>query len=68
MNISTDINSQLFNYIIEQNWDNIKKIITENKDIDLNIRDDSNNYLIQFIILYNQHELIDLFVLKKCKI
>ena len=67
-NISTDINIQLFNYITEQDWNNVKKIITDNKDLDLNIRDNSNNYLIQFIILYNQHHLIDLFVSKKCKI
>ena len=63
-----DINTQLFEYINKQDWANIKKIIEENKDIDLNIRDDSNNYLIQFIILYNKYDLIDLFVEKKCKI
>jgi len=63
-----DINIQLFNYINQQDWDNIKKIIDNTKDIDLNIRDDSNNYLIQFIILYNKYDFIDIFVEKKCKI
>jgi len=63
-----DTNIQLFNYINQQDWDNIKKIITDTKDIDLNIRDDSNNYLIQFIILYNKYDFIDIFVEKKCKI
>ena len=43
-----DINTNLFNYILNQEWDMLKKIITDNKDIDLNIRDESNNYLIQF--------------------
>ena len=63
-----DINIQLFNYISKQDWNNFKKLIEDNKEIDLNIRDDSNNYLIQFIIIYNQINLIDLLVSKKCKI
>jgi len=62
-----DINTNLFNYISNQDWDNLKKIITDTKDIDLNIRDESNNYLIQFIIIYNKVDLIDLFIEKKCK-
>jgi ankyrin repeat protein len=63
-----DNNTQLFEYIHKQDWTNIKKLIEETKDIDLNIRDDSNNYLIQFIIIYNKYDFIDLFVEKKCKI
>jgi ankyrin repeat protein len=62
-----DINTNLFNYILNQEWDMLKKIITDNKDIDLNIRDESNNYLIQFIIVYNKIDLIDLFIERKCK-
>lgn len=63
-----DINTQLFEYISKQDWSNIKKLIEESKDIDLNIRDDSSNYLIQFIVIYNKYDLIDLFVDRKCKI
>ena len=63
-----DNNTQLFEYIHKQDLTNIKKLIEETKDIDLNIRDDSNNYLIQFIIIYNKYDFIDLFVDKKCKI
>jgi ankyrin repeat protein len=61
-------NTQLFEYINKQEWPNIKKLIDETTDIDLNIRDDSNNYLIQFIVIYNKYDLIDIFVEKKCKI
>lgn len=63
-----DLNIQLFSYILKHDWDNFKKIVEDTKDIDLNIRDDSNNYLIQFIIIYNQINLIDLLISKKCKI
>lgn len=63
-----DINKQLFDYISKHDWDGIKKIIKNNDDIDLNIRDESNNYLIQYIILYNKTDLIDIFIEKKCKI
>jgi ankyrin repeat protein len=63
-----DLNIQLFSYILKHDWNNFKKIVEDTKDIDLNIRDDSNNYLIQFIIIYNQVNLIDLLISKKCKI
>jgi hypothetical protein len=63
-----DINTQLFDNISKQDWDSVKKLIKENDTIDLNIRDESNNYLIQFIIIYNKIDLIDLFIEKKCKI
>ena len=46
-----DINTQLFDTINKQDWDTLKKLIDDNKDVDLNIRDNSNNYLVQFIIL-----------------
>ena len=62
-----DINTQLFDTINKQDWDTLKKLIDDNKDVDLNIRDNSNNYLVQFIILYNQINLIDLFLQRKCK-
>jgi len=48
-----DINTQLFDNISKQDWDSVKKLIKENDTIDLNIRDESNNYLIQFIIIHN---------------
>jgi ankyrin repeat protein len=63
-----NLNTTLFNYIETQDWDKIKNIIKDTKDIDLNVRDNSNNYLIQFIVLYNKYDFIDMFVEKKCKI
>jgi len=63
-----DINKQLFNYILSQDWANFKKLITETGEIDLNIRDESSNYLIQYIILYNKVDLFDILIEKKCKI
>jgi ankyrin repeat protein len=63
-----DINTQLFDYISKQDWDSIKKLIEENNNVDLNIRDESNNYLIQYVIIYNKIDLIDLFIENKCKI
>lgn len=62
-----DTNTQLFDTINKQNWPTLRKLIEDNKEVDLNIRDNSNNYLVQFIILYNQIDLIDLFLQRKCK-
>jgi ankyrin repeat protein len=63
-----DINTQLFDYISKQDWDSMKKLIQDSDEVDLNIRDESNNYLIQYIIIYNKVDLIDIFIEKKCKI
>ena len=41
----------LFKFVKNQEWD--KFIENLNKDIDLNIQDEHSNYLIQYIILYN---------------
>ena len=34
---------KLFNLAKQNLWDDFKKIIIENKELDLNIRDDNNN-------------------------
>lgn len=64
----SDINIKLFKLIKNHNWDEFKKIVENNDDIDLNIRDNSQNYLIQYAIIYNKHDLVKLLILKNCKL
>lgn len=59
---------KLFDFAKKNLWDDFKKIILENDKLNLNIRDDNNNYLINFIILNNKIDILELFLEKKCKI
>ena len=59
---------KLFDLIKKGLWSEFKKIISENENLDINIRDDNNNYLINFIILNNKKDILEFFLEKKCKI
>lgn len=59
---------KLFDFAKKGLWDEFKKIILENEDLNINIRDDNNNYLISFIILNNKTDLLEIFLQRKCKI
>jgi ankyrin repeat protein len=61
-------NNILFDLIKKHNYDEFKKVILENDNIDLNIRDSSNNYLIQYTILYNNKDLTALLINKGSKL
>ena len=62
------INTLLFKLLKNHEWDNFKDLINKTEDLDLNIRDNSNNYLIQYIILYNKSDLLNLILSKNAKI
>jgi len=64
----TDINNKLFKLLKNHEWDEFKTIIENTKNIDLNIRDNSQNYLIQYAIIYNKYDLVNFLVNKGCKI
>lgn len=59
---------KLFNLVKTNNWTEFKKILSENDKLNLNIRDDNDNYLINFIILNNKIDILEIFLNKKCKI
>ena len=63
-----DINIKLFKLLKIHDWDNLKTIINNTKDIDLNIRDNSQNYLIQYAILYNKIDIVNILINKGCRI
>ncbi len=59
---------KLFDLAKKNLWDEFKQIIIDNDNLNLNIRDDNNNYLINFIILNNKADLLELFLKRQCKI
>ena len=62
------INITLFKLLKNHEWDKFKELINKTEEIDLNIRDNSNNYLLQYVILYNKPDLVDLLLNKDAKI
>ncbi len=72
-NISEANNDQtviidLFLLIKQQEWEKVENKIRNNTDIDVNVRDNSNNYLIQYIVMFNKHNILSLLISKDAKI
>lgn len=54
--------NEIFEFINKQEFDKLKDYILKNKDIDYDIKDKSNNYLIHYLVLNNQLEIIELLL------
>ena len=61
LNSNTDIiYKEIFNLITKQKFKELYKIIKTGKIQDFDFKDSSHNYFIQYIINYNQHEILQL--------
>ena len=49
-------------------YDKFQKYLKNNPDVDINIIDENNNYLINYIINYNKVDLLSILILKKVKL
>ena len=58
----------LFKLLKNHEWDKFKELINKTEELDLNIRDNSNNYLLQYVILYNKSDLVELLLNNNAKI
>lgn len=62
-------NHILFDLIKEHKWNEFFDYLNNTKEIvDVNIRDNSNNYLIQYALLYNKKNIIELLITKGAKL
>lgn len=59
---------ELFDLVKNQKFNKLIKIIKKQKDIDYNLRDEMGNYLIQYLVMFNQVELTELLIQKGAKI
>lgn len=61
---------KLFEFIKSHKFKEFKNILDEdsNNFIDVNIRDDQNNYLLSYAILFNKIDLVELLIKKGAKI
>ena len=61
-------NKKIFDLITLHKWNEVTKIILENKNIDLNIRDNSSYYLINYAIMFNNYNFVKLLIEKGSKL
>lgn len=62
------INDNLFTLLKNHKIDEFNKLLNENQDVDCNIRDSNNNYLIQYAIIYNMPNVVSLLISKGTKL
>ena len=75
--INTDFNKELdkihtltnkiFQLIKLQDWNNLSSLIKSN-DIDYNIKDNSNTWLLEYLIIFNQIDIIKLILTKNIRL
>ena len=58
---------KIFNLVKLQNWKNLSELIIDN-NIDYNIQDASNIYLLEYAILFNQIKIIKLLIDRNVRI
>jgi ankyrin repeat protein len=59
----------LFKLLKDHAWENFKKLLNNSdQDIDINMRDEQNEYLLTYAILFNKIDIIELLIEKGAKI
>lgn len=69
INKNNDNIIKIFELIKIQNWDKLKEILNSiDDDTDLNIKDFSNTYLLEFVIIFNKINIIDILLNKNIRL
>ena len=63
-----ELNKNIFNLVKQQKFKDVLDLINSSKNIDINIRDNSSTYLIQYAIMYSNIELILKLLELDCKL
>lgn len=58
----------IFNFVKKHQWDELIKYIQENEDFDVNISDNTGNYLIHYLILFNQKKALSLIISRGARV
>ena len=58
----------IIDLIKNKNIKELENIIKKNKNINLNIKDDNNNYFIFYVIMYNYESILDLVLHRNIKL
>jgi len=57
-----EINKYLFQLIKEHKWDDLMKFLKETDEIDVNIKDKNNNYLVNYAVMFNNKSILSLLI------
>lgn len=63
-----EANELTFQLVRDQKWDDVVKVLKEYDDLDVNIRDNNNNYLITYAVLFNKIDIVSLLIHKGSKL
>jgi ankyrin repeat protein len=58
----------IFNLIKTQDFDKLKNILLENKNIDIEIKDENNNYLLHYIVNFNKIDILKILLDRNIRI
>ena len=61
------LTTKIFQLIKMQDWENLSTLIKSN-DMDYNIKDNSNTWLLEYLIMFNQIDIIELLLLKNIRL
>jgi hypothetical protein len=53
---------KIFEYIKTEKWDLLEKTIKDNKDLDYNVKDNSNTYILEYAIIFNKINIVKLLL------
>ena len=62
------MDQNLFNLIKNHQYDKLINLIKNNDNVDLNIIDETGTYLLQYVILFRQKDLLALMITRNCKL
>lgn len=65
---NSDVNIKLFDLLKSHNWKEFIRYVNSVEHVDLNVRDDQNNYLLTYAILYNRSDIVKLLINKGSRI
>jgi len=67
-NFNDDIYSKIFNLIKYNKWEELINILDKNIDLDINIKDKNNNYIISYAVINNRLDILKILIKKLAKI
>jgi len=66
--VDDDIYIKLFNIVKSNKWESLLNFLKENSDIDINIKDKNNNYIISYAVINNRLDIIKVLIKKSARI
>lgn len=53
---------KIFEYIKTEKWELLEKTIKDNKNLDYNVKDNSNTYILEYVIIFNKINIVKILL------